>query len=228
MGQCYLSLSTAYLESRGRWSAEPATTEVVPMFLAAALVVMSFPQTAPAALNDAKNSQPNNETAKVEIVKEDAREANALPAAPAPKVANEADATESSSLSMAAIRPAEPIKPANAPKFAVRGYEETRGQRIAWMSLAAAGHGAAAFDAYETRRALSGGYGTEANPLLRPFAHSGALYVATQASPALMDFVGHKMMRSRQPWMRKLWWMPQALGAGVSFSAAMHNRSLMQ
>ena len=200
------------------------------MFLAAALVVMSFPQTAPAALNDAKNSQPNNETAKVEIVKEDARETNALPAAPAPKVA---DAAESSSLTLAAIHPAAepikpPIKPSNAPKFAVRGYEETRRQRIAWMSLAAAGHGAAAFDAYETRQALSGGYGTEANPLLRPFAHSGALYAATQVSPALMDFVGHKMMRSRQPWMRKLWWMPQTLGAGVSFSAAMHNRSLMQ
>ncbi len=196
------------------------------MFLAAALVVMSVPQTAPAALNDAKNSQLSNEAAKVEMVKEDARATNALPAAPAPKVA---DAAESSSLNLTAIHPAaEPIKPANAPKFAVHGYEETRGQRIAWMSLAAAGHGAAAFDAYETRQALSGGYGTEANPLLRPFAHSGALYAATQVSPALMDFVGHKMMRSRQPWMRKLWWMPQTLGAGVSFSAAMHNRSLMQ
>ena len=199
------------------------------MILAAALAVMSFPQAVPAALNDAKNSQPNSDSAKVEIVKEDVRETSALPAAPAPKIAAETDVAESSSLGMAAIRPApEPIKPAKSPKFAVRGYEETRGQRIAWVGLAAAGHGAAAFDAYETRRAISGGYGTEANPLLRPFAHSGALYVATQVSPAFMDFVGHKMMRSRQPWMRKLWWMPQTLGAGVSFSAAMHNRSLMQ
>ena len=199
------------------------------MFLAAALVVMSFPQATGASFSDAKNSQPNAESAKLEIVKEDARETGALPTAPAPKIAADTDAAESSSLNMAAIRPAaEPIKPANTPKFAGRGYEETRGQRIAWMSLAAAGHGAAAFDAYETRRALSGGYGTEANPLLRPFAHSGALYVATQVNPALMDFVGHKMMRSRQPWMRKLWWMPQALGAGASFSAAMHNRRVMQ
>jgi hypothetical protein len=196
------------------------------MFLAAALVMMSFPQAVPSALmSDAKNSQPSAENTNVEIVKEDARETNALPAAPAPKI----DEAESSSLNMAAIRPAaEPIKPGIQPKFAARSYEETRGQRIAWMSLAAAGHGAAAFDAYETRRAISGGYGAEANPMLRPFAHSGALYVATQVSPSVMDFVGHKMMRSRQPWMRKLWWMPQTLGAGVSFSAAMHNRSLMQ
>ncbi len=198
------------------------------MFLAAALVLMSFPQMVPAALGEARNSQPNNETANAEMVKEDAHDVKALPAAPAPKVAAETDAAESSSLSTAAIRPAEPGKPANPPKFAVRGYEETRGQRIAWMGLAAAGHGAAAFDAYETRQAISGGYGTEANPLLRPFAHSGALYAATQVSPALMDYLGHKMMRSRQPWMRKLWWMPQTMGAGVSFSAAMHNRSLMQ
>lgn len=198
------------------------------MFLAAALVAMSFPQTVPAALGDGKNSQPSSETAIVEMMKDDAREAGTLPVAPAPKTAAGTDAAESSSLNLAPIRPAEPIKPANAPKFAVRGYEETRGQRIAWMGLVAAGHGAAAFDAYETRQAISGGYGTEGNPLLRPFAHSGALYVATQVSPAFMDFVGHKMMRSRQPWMRKLWWMPQTLGAGASFSAAMHNRSLVK
>lgn len=199
------------------------------MFLAAALMAMSFPQAVPAALHDAKNSQPIRETTKVEMPKEDARETNALPTAPAPKIAAEADATESSALNLAAIRPAtQPVKPAKTPKVAVHGYEETRGQRIAWIGLAAAGHGAAAFDAYETRQALSGGFGTEANPLLRPFAHSGALYAATQVSPALMDFVGHKMMRSRQPLIRKLWWMPQAIGAGASFSAAMHNRSLVQ
>ena len=195
------------------------------MFLAAALLAMSFPQAVPMAPSDTKNSDPHAETAKVEMVKEDAREASTRPSAPAPKVA--AETAESSSLSPA-IRPAEPIKPANPPKFAVRRYEETHGQRIAWIGLAATGHGAAAFDAYSTRRAISGGYGSEANPMLRPFAHSGALYVATQVSPTLMDFVGHKMLRSRQPWMRKMWWMPQALGAGVSFSAAMHNQSLVK
>ncbi|GAC1639088.1 MAG: hypothetical protein NVS9B14_20080 [Candidatus Acidiferrum sp.] len=196
------------------------------MFLTAALLAMSLPQAVPMALNDAKNSEPNTEVTKVEIVKEDAREGTVLPSAPTPKTASEV--AESSSLNPAAIRPAEPIKPANGPKFVARGYDETRGQRIAWLGLAAAGHGAAAFDAYSTRQAIAGGYGTEANPMLRPFAHSGALYVATQVSPTLMDFVGHKMMRSRQPLLRKMWWLPQAAGAGISFSAAMHNRSLVK
>jgi len=89
------------------------------------------------------------------------------------------------------------------------------------------GHGTAAFDAYSTRQAVSGGFGREANPLLRPFAHSGAIYAATQVSPTLMDFLGHKMMKSRSPLIRKMWWVPQATGAGLSFAAGMHNMSLV-
>ncbi len=50
--------------------------------------------------------------------------------------------------------------------------------------LVAASSGAAAFDAWTTRRAVSGGYGVERDPLLRPFAHSNAIYAATQVSPA--------------------------------------------
>ena len=56
------------------------------------------------------------------------------------------------------------------------------------------GSGAAAFDAWSTRRAISEGYGTEANPLLRPFSHSNAMYAATQVSPLVMDFIGKRMM----------------------------------
>lgn len=198
------------------------------MFLAAALVVMSFPQTASAMPSDAKISETTVDGVKVELVKEDA---NALPAAPAPKVAADVAsdaAAKSSSLNAMAYQPAEPIKPANAPKFAVRRHEETRAQRAMWLGFGAAGHSAAAFDAYWTRQAISGGYGTEANPLLRPFAHSGAIYAATQVSPTVMDFVGHKMMTSRSPLLRKMWWVPQVAGAGFSFTAGMHNRSLVK
>src|SRR5579885_2481756 len=88
------------------------------------------------------------------------------------------------------------------------------------------GQSEAAFDAWSTRRAISGGYGTEANPLLRPFAHSNALYVATQVSPALMDFLGKRMMTSRHAMFRKLWWLPQTAGAGLSFAAGSHNVAL--
>jgi len=91
----------------------------------------------------------------------------------------------------------------------------------------ATGHGAAAFDAWATRRAVSGNYGTETNPLLRPFSHSNAMYAATQVSPAIMDFLGHRMMTSRNSTLRRLWWVPQLAGASFSFSAGMHNYNVV-
>jgi len=45
-------------------------------------------------------------------------------------------------------------------------------QRKIWYGLALAGSSGAAFDAWSTYRAVSGGYGREANPFLRPFANS--------------------------------------------------------
>ena len=88
--------------------------------------------------------------------------------------------------------------------------------------------GAAAFDAYSTRLALSGNYGTESNPLLRPFAHSGALYAATQVSPVVMDFIGKRMMVSENRWMRRMWWLPQAAGSGFSIAAGVHNMCVVK
>jgi hypothetical protein len=99
-----------------------------------------------------------------------------------------------------------PVKPA------ARGSYETARQRKIWYGLVAAGHGAAVFDAYTTRRAISRGYGTESNPLLRPFANSNAMYFATQVSPAVMDYLGHRMMTSEHGWMRRIWWVPQVAG----------------
>jgi hypothetical protein len=92
-----------------------------------------------------------------------------------------------------------------------------------WYGLMAAGHAGAAFDAWSTRRAISGGYGQEANPFLKPFASSNAIYAATQVSPAFMDYLGKRMMVSQNPWIRKLWWVPQVTGAGISFAAGTHN-----
>lgn len=123
-----------------------------------------------------------------------------------------------------------PARPAFMPGMAIRPaakrYSETARQRKIWYGLMAAGHGAAAFDAWSTRRVLSGNYGTEQNPMLRPFAHSGALYVATQVSPAVMDYLGKRMMTSRYSLVRKMWWLPQSAGAGFSFAAATHNVSV--
>lgn len=202
------------------------------MFLAAALLAFSLPQSAPGAFAGATDSAVTTSAVTTEIKKEDATSSNALPAAPAPKVTSD-DAVpavgESSSVSAEPFLPGGAIQPATPPKAAIRGprYEAPK-QRIAWIGLSAAGHSAAGFDAYSTRRAISGGYGNESNPLLRPFAHSGALYVATQVSPTVMDFVGHKMMTNRRAWVRKMWWVPQAAGAGFSFAAGMHNMNLVK
>src|SRR2546428_13826643 len=88
-----------------------------------------------------------------------------------------------------------------------------------YTTLFRAGHSGAAFDAWSTRRAISSGAGTESNPFLRPFAHSGALYAATQVSPAFMDFLGKRMMVSQHRWVQRMWWLPQAAGASFSFAA---------
>jgi hypothetical protein len=110
-----------------------------------------------------------------------------------------------------------PVKPPTT-----ESYETPRKERI-WYGLMAAGHGAAAFDAWTTRRAISGGYGVEGDPLQRPFAHSGAIYATTQVTPLIADYLGHRMMRSRHPWMRRMWWVPQAASASISLGAGIHN-----
>lgn len=111
----------------------------------------------------------------------------------------------------------EPVKPATHRNF------ESRNQKRLWYGLAAAGHAGAAFDAWSTRRALSGNWGIEADPLMRPFAHSGSIYVATQVGPVLMDLIGKRAMTSQNRWIRKFWWVPQTVGASMSFRAGINN-----
>ena len=159
--------------------------------------------------------------------------ARTLPTAPAPKVKTDADADGAVSVVAANLAGAEaeqpPIvaQPIQPMKQAFGRPRETRQQRVAWYALAVTGSGAAAFDAYSTRRALTGNYGTEGNPLLRPFAHSSALYAATQVSPVVMDYIGKRMMVSQNRWMRRMWWLPQAAGSGFSIAAGVHNLSVV-
>jgi len=169
----------------------------------------------------------------------DASHSPTLPSAPEPKI--KTDANDSPTVNAVPLTNGPVILASNvmasagsvAPRSAgepvpllksplTRTYETNR-QRKFWYGLAAVSHGAAAFDAWSTRRALSGNYGVEANPLMRPFAHSGAIYAATQLSPAFMDFLGRRMMVSRHGWIRKMWWVPQTAGTGVSLAAGAHN-----
>jgi hypothetical protein len=143
---------------------------------------------------------------------------------PKPKIETDVNASADAE----AIQPPGLALPFQPVKAAYTRQRETHGQRVAWYTLAVTGHGAAAFDAYSTRLALSGGYGTEGNPLLRPFAHSSALYAATQVSPAVMDLLGKRMMVSDHRWMRRMWWVPQVAGSGFSIGAGMHNLSVVK
>jgi hypothetical protein len=100
--------------------------------------------------------------------------------------------------------------------------EQRRKDRL-WMALGVADHTAATFDAWTTRYAV-GHYGArELNPTLRPFAGNASLYMAIQVGPALMDYVGKKMMYSRHPLLRHMWWIPQSASLASSLFCGAHN-----
>jgi hypothetical protein len=107
-----------------------------------------------------------------------------------------------------------------APKPSVKPAPDTR----TWMLLSASSHSAAGFDAWTTRRNIRSGQ-VELNPVLKPFANSNAIYAATQVGPAVTDYVGWRMMRSRNRVVRRLWWVPQVASAAVSLTCGIKNAS---
>ena len=175
------------------------------MILEALLLIVSIPQ-----MDDAVKAVSETPAVPAESSSKDSSPASMLPAMPTPKAE-------------AAIQPAAPAQPFLPVKPVYARPRETHRQRVIWYSLAVTGHSAAAFDAWSTKRAVTGGYGQESNPFLRPFANSNAIYVATQVSPAFMDYLGKKMMVSQHRWVRKMWWVPQVAGASFSFYAGAHN-----
>lgn len=190
------------------------------MLLATIVLLGALPQSGQLARSVASLSA----TTPVDVTAKDSSEQRSLPSMPKPKIETDVNASADAE----AIQPPGLALPFQPVKAAYTRQRETHGQRVAWYTLAVTGHGAAAFDAYSTRLALSGGYGTEGNPLLRPFAHSSALYAATQVSPAVMDLLGKRMMVSDHRWMRRMWWVPQVAGSGFSIGAGMHNLSVVK
>lgn len=197
------------------------------MIFATFLLLCSFPQIGPQtgttekplsesqaiiAENSDSHSSLSSDSAVVTAAAKDT-----LPATPEPKIKTDSDVAAEPAAAQPAFQPESPLR------ASTRHSYETPTQRKLWYALAIAGHSGAAFDAWSTRRVISGGYGTEQNPMLRPFAHSGALYAATQVSPLVMDFLGKRMMTSQNHMLRKMWWLPQAAGAGFSFAAGAHN-----
>src|SRR5260370_39388789 len=54
------------------------------------------------------------------------------------------------------------------------------------------------------------------------------MYAATQVTPAVMDFIGKRMMVSQNRWVRRMWWLPQAAESGFSIAAGGHNIALVK
>ena len=97
-------------------------------------------------------------------------------------------------------------------------------QRREWLLLGVAQHGAAFFDARTTRDALT--HYRELDPVLRPFAHSAALYPAMQIAPLGLDWLARRLATSRHHWLRRLWWVPQAAATAGFLWSGVHTLRL--
>jgi hypothetical protein len=174
-------------------------------------IVAQLPDTTSPAVTPKEFTAPNS-SIPVALSEE------SVPSRPQPKANSDADPSFAD--------PAVP-EPRSFPfqpvKSAIRHGYIHRNERMTWYALMVAGHVGAVLDAWSTRRALSGNYGHEADPLMRPFAHSGTLYLATQVTPLLMDIIGRRAMMSQRPLVHKLWWVPQSVMASMSFQAGIHN-----
>jgi len=125
-------------------------------------------------------------------------------------------AQNSQFLSTIHVPPTEPGKPARIVSA------RNTGSRKTWVMLSLAQHGAATFDAYATRQAVSSG-AMERNPLLRPFAGSPSIYAAIQIAPVALDYVAIRMQRSEHVVLRRTWWLPQAASTGLFIVCGAHN-----
>jgi hypothetical protein len=124
--------------------------------------------------------------------------------------------------SAAAMPMVAPIALISTPTPVIVKRTESERQKKIWYALTIANHSAVAFDAYSTRYAVSRG-AQELNPMLKPFASSGWIYPAMQVGAVGLDYVSHRMMRSKNPLLRKMWWLPQSANAVSSFAAGVHN-----
>jgi hypothetical protein len=97
-------------------------------------------------------------------------------------------------------------------------------QRRAWFLLGLTQHGAAFFDARTTRDVME--HYHELDPLLRPFAHSAALYPAMQIGPVGLDWLATRLATNRHHWLRRLWWVPQAAATAGFLWSGIHNLEL--
>src|SRR2546421_4850796 len=164
------------------------------MVIAALLLICSIPQMDDTAkvVNDSSAVASDNTTKDSILVA-------SLPSAPEPRIKADPEPIAPN----LAAQPFLPVKPVfTRPR-------ETPRQRKIWYGLALAGHSGAAFDAWTTHRAVAGGYGQEANPFLRPFAHSNGIYAATHVRPEAMGYFGKCLLVNQPGRARKTSTLPQ-------------------
>lgn len=113
----------------------------------------------------------------------------------------------------------EPTKPIQMPSA------ETLHPSRAWLALSFVQSSAATFDAYSTRQAIGHG-AVEDDPMMRPFAHSDALYGAIQVGPVILDYVARHMRRSETNFFRRTWWVPQSLATAGFLFSGVHNMNV--
>lgn len=94
--------------------------------------------------------------------------------------------------------------------------------RKGWIALSLLQHGAASFDAYSTRDAISKG-AVEDDIFMRPFAHSPAIYAAIQVGPVMLDILARHMQRSEYIYLRRTWWIPQSVATFGFIFSGFHN-----
>jgi hypothetical protein len=128
------------------------------------------------------------------------------------------DSSAQNSQSLSTLRVPEAPSAKSARVIAAEGMPSRR----SWLILSIAQHSAATFDAYSTRRAVASG-AVEADPLLRPFAHSPGIYAAIQVGPAILDFAARRMQRSQNNFLRHTWWLPQSASTGLFLFSGVHN-----
>jgi hypothetical protein len=144
--------------------------------------------------------------------------------APAQPVAEPKEALPDPPVAVTAPAPIAFIRPGKPTTVSIAELRaENRRKQLMWRGLVIATSGAATFDAWSTRHAITTTGAVELNPLLKPFAGNGSMYAAIQVAPVLMDYAGKKMMYSRHPWVRRMWWVPQSASFVSSMFCGAHN-----
>jgi hypothetical protein len=201
--------------------------------LLAMAVLLFHPQLAPTD-SDSADKAVNNAPSTISASTNEANDENPLPPATVSYVAATEPAAEpSAALPDAPVPTPAPVTAPAPVAFLKSGKPmtvsvaqlraENHRQQMLWRGLAIASSGAATFDAWSTRHAITTAGAVEMNPLLRPFAGNASLYAAIQVTPALLDFAGRKMMYSRHSWVRHMWWAPQSASFISSIFCGAHN-----